>query len=585
MILSGFPAEMKSASNAPGTGRVVALQGVFKGLVLSAAIAVSAAALAQAPAAPKPVPDEPRFEIRRFVFDGATLVPKEQLEAETARFVGAGRTFADVQRALETIERMYSRSGYSAVQVVLPEQELEKGEIRFQVVEAKLGRVIVEGNKFFSEANVRASLPSLKPGQAPNINRIARDLRIANENPAKQTTVLLRSGQEEATVDAVARVVDEDPLKGSITVDSSGTAKTGRLRVGFGFQNAQVGGSDHVMTGQYVTAPYADVDKAYDKQRYSLIPSKDVLILGGSYRIPLYESGNTLDFTAAYSNVSTGQVAGFNITGVGTIFSGRYTRNLDRIGDYEHRVSFSFDQRTYDNKGIRPEGSTFQAVPDITVRPVTVQYSGAYRRQDSETAFSIGISKNIKGGKDGRATEFCLTRSAIVGLHVECARAGYQLFRWAFNHNVALGDDWQFRFALNGQQTRDMLISGEQFGVGGVDSVRGFLEREVVSDTGYRGTVELYSPDWGNHTGIAGLRARAVLFYDMGWVRRIRPNPGEIHGQSIASIGAGLRFSHSTNVVFRTDLGFVTDKGGGGATVEPQGKGDSRLTFSFSYVY
>jgi hemolysin activation/secretion protein len=170
-------------------------------------------------------------------------------------------------------------------------------------------------------------------------------------------------------------------------------------------------------------------------------------------------------------------------------------------------------------------------------------------------------------------------------LHFECARAGFQLWRWAINHNVALGDDWQMRFAMNGQQTRDMLISGEQFGVGGVDSVRGFLEREVIADTGRRGTFELYTPDWGTHTGIAGLRARAVAFYDWGYVRRIRPSPSEIHGQSIAAVGAGLRFSRSTNVIFRTDLGVVVDSGGGGATVPPQGKGDSRLTFSFSYVY
>jgi hemolysin activation/secretion protein len=565
----------------------VTLQRVFKCLVLTVAAAASALALAQAPVKPKPAPEEPRFEIRRFTFDGATLVPKEQLETETQPFVGAGKTFADVQRALETIERIYSRSGFSAVQVVLPEQELDKGEIRFQIVEAKLGRVIVEGNKFFDEANVRASLPSLKPGTAPNINSIARDLRIANENPAKQTTVLLRSGQEEAMVDAVARVVDEDPIKGSVTVDSSGSPKTGRLRVGFGYQNAHFLGTDHVLTAQYVTAPYRDEDAAKDKSTFSLIPSRNVLILGAGYRMPLYDSGNTLDFTAAYSNVSTGQVAGFNITGMGTIFGARYTQNLNRIGDYEHRVSYSFDHRSYENKGIRPEGSTDQATPDLVVHPISVQYSGAYRRQDSETAFSIGIVKNIKGGKDGRATEFCLSRSVTVpgSLHFECARAGFQLWRWAFNHNIALGDDWQFRFSMNGQQTRDMLVSGEQFGVGGVDSVRGFLEREVIADTGRRGTVELYTPDWGTHTGIGGLRARAVVFYDWGYVRRIRPGPSEPHKQSIASVGAGLRFSRSTNVIFRTDLGVVVDEGGGGATVPPQSKGDSRLTFSLSYVY
>jgi len=157
------PPDSSSAKSA--TGRTVTL--------------ASACALAQAPSKPDA---SPRFEIRRFVFEGAALVPSEQLEAATQGFTGPGRTFSDVQRALEAVERTYSEAGFSAVQVVLPEQELERGEIRFQIVEAKVGRVIVEGNKHFSEANVRASVPALTPGQAPSINQIARNLRVANES-------------------------------------------------------------------------------------------------------------------------------------------------------------------------------------------------------------------------------------------------------------------------------------------------------------------------------------------------------------------------------------------------------------------
>jgi len=569
-----------------GKGSVVALRSVYKGLLaLAVAMMTTAAAFAQAPA--KPAPDEPRFEIRRFVFEGAKLVPLEQLQAETAAFLGKDRTFADVQRALETIERAYSRAGYSAVQVVLPEQELEKGEIRFQIVEAKIGRVIVEGNKFFDEANIRASLPSLRPGEAPNINLIAQDLRIANENPAKQSTVLLRSGQEEATVDAVARVVDEEPIKGSITLDSSGSQKTGRLRVGFGFQNANVGGWDHVLSLQLVTAPYKDEDPLKDKNTLSLQPSKDVFIVGGSYKMPLYGNGDSIDLTVAYSNVGTGQVQGFNITGRGTIASARYTQNLARIGDYDHRFAYTLDYRAYQNKGIRAAGSNNQLVPDVTVYPVGVQYSGAFRRADSETSVSLGFILNLGAPRDGGDIAFCATRSVtIVGSqHTECAKPRFTIWRWALSHNQALGDDWQFRFGLNGQLTKDMLIPGEQFGVGGVDSVRGFLEREVVNDWGHRGTLELYSPDWGGFFGLSGARARAVVFIDWGSVRRNRPSAAEVHGQTIASTGLGLRFSRGNNFTFRTDYGIVRDRGGGGVGTPMQGKDDGRLTFSLSYIY
>jgi hemolysin activation/secretion protein len=402
-------------------------------LILALSLAACSLALAQAPAQPpKPAAaDEgPRFQIRRFVFDGATLVSSQQLQEATQSFTGSGRTFADVQRALKAVERAYSDAGYSAVQVVLPEQELERGEIRFQIVEARVGRVIVEGNKHFSDANVRASVPSLAPGSAPNVIEIARNLRVANESPSKQTTVLLRSSQEEATVDAVLRVVDENPVKYSVTLDNTGTKQTGRARVGLGFQHGNAGGGDEVVTLQYIYAPYTDeVNAAGEPDQLSPIPNKRVAIIGFGYRIPLYALGDSIDLSAGYSNVDSGTVQGiFNVTGAGTIFGARYTRNLNRIDDYEHRWLFSLDYRSYDNKDVTAVGdpTNTQLIPDVTVHPVSALYAGVYRQQNSETGFQIGLSQNIPGGNDGGNATFCASRNNGIG---QCASANYQHLR------------------------------------------------------------------------------------------------------------------------------------------------------------
>jgi len=547
--------------------------------MLAALLAACSCALAQAPGKPA-AGDSPRFEIKRFIFQGAALVSAEQLDAATHAFTGSGRTFADVQRALEAVERAYADAGFSAVQVVLPEQELERGEVRFQIIEAKVGRVLVEGNKNFTEANVRASVPALSPGRSPNINEIARNLRVANESPSKQTTVLLRSGQEEATVDAVLRVVDEKPVKYSATVDNTGNAQTGVLRVGLGFQHGNSNGGDEVITMQYVYAPYSDhLNEGGEPDHLSLLPNKNVTILGFGYRIPLYELGDSLDFSAGYSNVNSGTVQGlFNITGAGTIFGARYTHNMDRIGDYEHRFAFTADWRSYDNKDITAVGDPThtQLIPDVTVHPLTVLYSGIYRRQDNETGFQLGLSRNWSGGNDGKDPSFCASRSNGVG---QCAGANYTIWRWAFNHNRALPGDWQARLGMNGQYTDDMLVSGEQFGLGGAESVRGFLEREITNDWGYRGTGEIYTPDFGSKTGIGGARSRALAFVDWGGVYRNNPGPGEIIKQHIASAGAGFRFSRGTSLAFRADWAVVWNQGGN------QGSGDQRIHFSVSYVF
>lgn len=549
-------------------------------MTVFACLALAGHAFAQQPAAD----DGPKFEIKRFVFDGATLISKPAFDAATAEFAGPGKSFADVQRALEAVEKLYSSAGWSAVQVLLPEQELERGDVRFQIIEAKIGRVLVEGNKFFDEANIRASVPSLKAGSAPNINAIASNLRIANESPAKQTTVLLRSGQEEATVDAVVRVVDESPYKASITVDGSGTAQTGRLRVGLGFQNSNVNNSDHVATFQFVTAPYGDVADDKEPDRWSILPSRRVFVLGAGYHIPFYASGDSLDFTAGYSTVNSGTVGTlFSISGAGGLFGARYTRNLDRIGDYEHKLVYSWDYRGYHNKGVRVVGTTNQLVRDLTVHPISVQYNGQFRGQDSESGFTIGFSQNLPGGNDGTGSDWCAQPPNLLLARSNgefCANANYQIWRWGINHSQALGSDWQLRYAMNGQFTRDMLISGEQFGLGGADSVRGFTEREIADDNGYRGVLELYGPDWGGKTGIAGARARGLLFVDWGGIRRNRPAPfGDFHQQRIGSYGFGLRFSRGTSVSFRADYATVFDKGGS------QGSGDGRLHFSASYVF
>ena len=546
-----------------------------------AALAACSLAIAQSPAPPKPaVDDSPRFEIRRFVFDGATLVPLETLEADTRPYTGRDRVFADVQRALEAVERAYSEAGWSAVQVVLPEQELQRGEIRFEIIEARVARVLVEGNKFFDDANIRHSVPSLATGKSPNVNEISRNLRVVNENPGKQTQVLLRSGQDEGTVDAVLRTVDEDPIKFSVTLDNSGNEQTGRLRVGYGMQNANLFGKDGVLTAQYVTAPYEDhLDSEGRPDRFSLIPSRKVTILGFGYRIPLYEQGNSLEFTLGYSNVNSGTVANlFSITGAGTVFGAKYNVNLNKVGDYEHRVAFTFDWRTYDNKGVRVVGSAIQLIPDVTVHPVGVTYSGTLRKQDSETAFSFGFFKNIGDGNDGMTEDFCkpLLRNNGLG---DCADSTYEIWKWSFNHTHAMPSDFQLRIGFNGQWTKDMLVPGEQFGLGGADSVRGFLEREISDDWGYRTTVELYSPDFGGKTGIASARTRALIFFDAGHVDRNHPAPAETFSQGIASYGIGLRFAKGTDVALRIDYGIVADPN----AVHTRGSG--RLHASFSYIF
>ncbi|MBL8384437.1 MAG: ShlB/FhaC/HecB family hemolysin secretion/activation protein [Burkholderiales bacterium] len=532
----------------------------------------------QPPSAAPPASGGPRFEIRRFEVSGATLISRERIDAALAPFVGPGRDFGEVQRALEALERLFVDAGFGSVQVLLPEQELEQGSVRLQVIEPRLGKVAIEGNKLYSEANVRASLPSLREGSAPNSNEISANLRLANENPGKATTVLLRAGSGEGEVDAVIRLVEDKIVRWNLSLDNTGSGNTGAYRIGAGVQIANVLDRDHVFAAQVITSP--------DERNRFRGYSRDVAILGLQYRIPLYARGDSLDFTAGYSNTNSGVVQNiFNVSGRGTVFGVRYTQNLRAAGSLEHRLIYAQDLRFYENS-VTPVGGGPQIVPDITVRPLSITYAGTVRAPARETSFYLSLNRNLPGGSFGGSRAFDFARGSLGTGQVPSARPGYVIWRYGVNHTMAFGGDWQFRAAVNGQFTRDMLVAGEQFGMGGATSVRGFAERQFANDYGMVGNFELYSPDFGRRLGAGdGVRVRAVVFHDTGHLVRNEPQPGDTARVSASGTGAGLRVSIGNSLSMRLDAAFANLPSNTGNTQLPVSLKQFRLHGTVVYLF
>jgi len=243
---------------------------------------------AQTPPAPA------AFAVRSFVVEGATLIAPERIDAALAPYVGADRTVADLQQARAALESIYAQRGYGATQVLLPEQEIKDGVVRLRVVEAKLGGIRIEGNRFFDDDNIRASLPALLPGQPLATGRLASELRLANENPVKQTTVVLKPGAREDEVDAEVRVVDQRPYRFSLSLDNTGTDQTGNYRIGAGFQYANLFNRDHVLNVQYVTSP----SQEDNPDQLALPPNSRVTLWGAGYHAPLPALGDSIDLVA-----------------------------------------------------------------------------------------------------------------------------------------------------------------------------------------------------------------------------------------------------------------------------------------------
>lgn len=492
------------------------------------------------------------FDINRFKIEGNTLLKPEEIEEVLKPFTGKKREYATVQRAIEALSQRYRTEGFSVVWVVAPEQDLDQGVVTLRVIETRIGKIVIQGNRFFDDLNIRASLPALKEEVSPKAGDISANVQLCNENQAKQVDVVLRPGKEQGVVDASVEVIDVRPFKVFMTFDNTGNQQTGDFRLGFGMQHANLFNRDHVGTLNYVTSPGKE---------------DQVSLYSGSYRLPLYSLGNSMDFIIAYSDVSAGTaqtVAGpLTFSGKGAVYGWRYNQLLARRGEYSHRLVYGLDYRAYENDcTLGNFGATGcgPAAVDVTVRPISLAYSGNWAKPGQSSDFYVALSHNIPGATNGGESDFKAARPSPNG--GDGASSHYTILRFGASMANAFESNWQVRAAFNAQYTDDALISGEQFGLAGATSVRGFLEREIARDNGYFVNLELYTPNLAGELIPGGGNLRGLLFCDLA---RAANNPlaGEAEQDtSVASIGAGLRWNIQRNFNLRFDLARVMDEGG-----------------------
>lgn len=493
-----------------------------------------------------------RFTIDRYVLEGASLLSKAEVDAAVAPFVGKDKDFSDVQRALEAVEEAYAKRGYSAVNVLLPEQELEKGTVIFRAVESRFAKVGVKDNRHVSEANVLNALPSVRSGAVPRAGQIAKELKLANENPARQLNVVLKAGEKDDEVDANVMVTDSDPASWGASFDSTGSAETGRTRLGLSYRNANVFDADHVASIQYLTSPQHP-----DRSR----------VLGGSYKIPLYQYGSSLEFFGGYSNVNA-LVGGLdNFQGGGVLFSARYNHALERIGVFDPRLSFGLDWRKFRRLEMTTTPPTV-LYNEIVVLPLSITYAALGKFARSDLNLNVSYSANLPKMGKGKEADF----AAYDQVNASQPKPSYKVLRYGMNYSQQIGDEWQFRTALNGQWSGDVLIQGEQLRLGGADAVRGFSEGSEGGEVGTRLNLEGYTPDFGK----GDIRARALLFYDVGQAK-----PANGVKTTIAGAGLGLRVSYTEQFSLRLDRARITNAG----TDPMQSVGDWRWHASLNAAF
>jgi len=506
-----------------------------------------------------------RFNVERFDIIGDNPIG-ERAASVVAPFTGEQYGLEGLSAARDALERAIVDAGYPFHRVSLPPQDLFEGAVILKVTRFAIGRVSVEGNRFFDDANILHSVPGLREGATPNTRRLSRSLKLANQHASKSTRLRFTEGEGSDTIDAVLEVQDRDPQLFFVSLDNTGPQDGAVWRTTLGYQHGNLFNRDHAITATLTTAP-EDTEATTQ--------------FGVNYHVPLYAHGASIDVLFSDAD-SAGQTGGggdtgagiapgtgggqaLEFTGQGTVFGFNYNRPLLTDGSYNHEWSIGVQHKNFDNSS-EFEGTQLTGANVISV-PLELGY--AFERQTPGSSFYGRLAAVQEVGDDDK--EYDQDRAE--------AEAGWTVLRYRLAYDLLLPAEYLFHLDLSGQQTDALLISGEQFGVGGEATLRGFEERSVTGDSGYQVSFELWFPP------VSSYELRFLVFTDFAHTEF---NDGEQPGNEgvafdLSSAGLGMFWSWKESFNLSLNYGYIIKGGGLDTTINQDG--DSKLHVNAVYRF
>lgn len=465
--------------------------------------------------------EQHRFDVFEFVVEGNTVLSAEAIERAVYPLLGPQRTVADVEKARAELEKTYQDQGYLTVSVEIPEQKVGEGAVRLRVVEGSVEKLRVKGAQYHLPSKIRESTPSLAEGGVPHFPEVQAELAALGRQSDRRITPLLRPGKTPGKLDVELDVDDQLPLHGSVELNNKQSANTveGRVEASLRYDNLFQRG--HSVGLNWIVAP-DNPDHAN--------------ILSANYGLPL-ANGDYASIFATWSDSDTPAGLGGSTVVKGTSTSLRYRFSLPTRGaGFAHGLSVGFDYRN-NRDDLNQNGLLI---------PRSLRYAALAARYDHvrpdggdgvTTAFDASLSLGIRGLSD-RIVDCDGTPTDQFACKRFNAKPNFMAWRFSVDHRRPVWSNWNLRARAEAQWANGPLVSQEQFGLGGADSVRGYYEYEQFGDRGMLLRLEATSPVFG-WLGDVGLKGLGFVERGQAWL--VDALPGEDDALALGSVGLGLQ--------------------------------------------
>jgi hemolysin activation/secretion protein len=493
----------------------------------AAAAPAAAPANASSPTTASPAADAKpvqRFDVHEYRVLGNTVMSNRAIEGVLYPLLGDGETISDVDAARAALENAYHTAGFATVFVDVPPQEIEEGVVRLRVTEGRTRVRTISGARYFSEGKILAELPATQPGTVPNLIQLQAQLATVNaETTDKSVSPVLKAGPVPGTMDLALKVDDHLPLHGGVDFNNQYTPDTKTLRATVSLSYNNLFGELDSLTAQYTFTPQKTGQVSVVNANYGFRP------IGDGIR-------PSISFTNSSSSVAT--IGTLGVLGDGQIYGARISMPIVFLSGNLQSLVLGLDYKHFRNT-INLDSSGAQASTGTTIQPISylnasLGYLGAWQITSKSGAVSqlASFDLTLNAGPRGlanRTSNFADTRFM--------ARGNYIYFRSDASFTQKLPANMQLILRASGQAALEPLVTYEQDSIAGSDGVRGYLEAEVLSDTAFKGTIQLQSPQLAPRGFVLG---DGFVFFDAGRGRTLDALSGEPGATNLRSWGLGL---------------------------------------------
>ncbi len=485
----------------------------------------------QPPVAPTP-PSQPlpdnipgTITVERFEIIGSTVFSPEELAAVTAPFTNRAITFAELLQVQDAIAQFYIKQGYVTTGAFIPPQSLKNGVVTIEVLEGEVERIEVTGTRRLNSNYVRSRLA--RATQTPlQVNRLVEALQLLQLNPLiEKLETELAAGSQTGTSVLRVKVVEAPSFSTVLRVDNGRSPSVGTLRRQVAINEANLFGF-----GDSLALAYSNTDGSNSLDE-------------ASYTIPINARNSTIRFSYSRSSnhVIEEPFDQVDIESNARDYQITYRQPLIETPTQEFALGLSAIRRESDTSVL---GEGYPLSPGANEQGET--------RISAIRFFQEWINR---GSREVLAlrSQFSLGIGALdATINEKPPDSRFFAWRGQAQYLRLLAPDTILLLRSDLQLANETLVPIEQFGLGGIDSIRGYRQDALLSDNGLFASAEvrvpiLRIPEWNSILQVAPFIEVGTTWNSSG---RANPDPN-----TLASAGLGLLWKTGDKFTARLDWG------------------------------